>query len=256
MNCIKINLEKMAKVFVKSVCNEIESLDFIQESLNAMCAIKYLNGYKVDLIFSGIYFPNFSGADFIKTPKNLARRIFWTSSFQLETKAFKYDYSIYYILKPIHLKLFVKALKKFKTPFFHINQLGKGKDVLLLNDFYVNAYRRFIKISAPNFLGIKNKELNNCNHMLSHHLKSLLQNIYILTKCMKQYYIEALEECRNQTKDLIKENLEKKDKVILEVLKHYTICRLEKERYKGGLNLLVDNLISYLKNRKMLKFKF
>jgi YesN/AraC family two-component response regulator len=79
MNCIVIDDEKMARVIIKTLCNEIKSLNLVEEFSDAIQAIKYLNENQVDLIFLDIHMPNFSGLDFIKTLKDPPKIIFTTS---------------------------------------------------------------------------------------------------------------------------------------------------------------------------------
>ena len=47
MNCIIIDDEKMARVVLKTLCNEIESLNLIEEFPSAIQAMKFLNDTKM-----------------------------------------------------------------------------------------------------------------------------------------------------------------------------------------------------------------
>lgn len=70
MNCIVIDDEKTARVIIKTLCNEIQDLNLVEEFSDAIEAIKYLNENKIDLIFLDIHMPAFSGVDFINSKKS------------------------------------------------------------------------------------------------------------------------------------------------------------------------------------------
>ncbi|KGL63834.1 LytR/AlgR family response regulator transcription factor [Polaribacter sp. Hel1_85] len=159
MNCIIIDDEKMARVILKTLCNEIESLNILEEFSNAIEAMKYLIENKVDLIFLDIHMPGFSGLDFIKTLKNPPKIIFTTSDPKFAIEAFEYDFIVDYLLKPIELPRFKKAIeraqKKELSSVTEPKQPSKSVDID--NDFYVNIDRRLIKIDLPSIYLIEAK---------------------------------------------------------------------------------------------------
>lgn len=157
MNCIIIDDEKMARVIIRTLCNQIKSLNLIEEFTNAIEAIKFLNENQVDLIFLDIHMPNFSGLDFVKTIKNPPKIIFTTSDPQFAIKAFEYDFIVDYLLKPIELQRFEKAIKKVETQLFFQRQTSQKSELDLINEFYVNIDRRLIKIDLHSIYLIEAK---------------------------------------------------------------------------------------------------
>lgn len=151
MNCIVIDDEQMARVIIKTLCNDIPKLNLVEEFSDAIQAIKYLNENDVDLIFLDIHMPNFSGLDFIKTLKNPPKIIFTTSDPKFAIEAFEYDFIVDYLLKPIELPRFEKAILKAEKLALSGNtskQTAKKVEEVK-NDFYVNIDRRLIKIDLP-----------------------------------------------------------------------------------------------------------
>ncbi|MFQ3181286.1 MAG: two-component system response regulator LytT [Polaribacter sp.] len=149
MNCIIIDDEKLARVVIKTLCQQIDSLNILEEFSNAMEAIKYLNENKVDLIFLDIHMPNFNGLDFIRSLKNPPKIILITSDPVFAIEAFEYDFIIDYLLKPIELARFKKAIEKakakeLKSAYKTIKAKSSINDID--NDFYINIDRRLIKI--------------------------------------------------------------------------------------------------------------
>jgi len=157
MNCIIIDDEEMARVIIRTLCDEINSINLVEEFSGAIQAIKYLNENKVDLIFLDIHMPNFSGLDFIKTLKNPPKIIFTTSDPKFAIEAFEYDFIVDYLLKPIELPRFEKAIKKAEKLKLAQENIISKKEEEVKNDFYVNIDRRLIKIDLPSIYLIQAK---------------------------------------------------------------------------------------------------
>ncbi|MCH3882204.1 MULTISPECIES: LytR/AlgR family response regulator transcription factor [Tenacibaculum] len=159
MNCIIVDDEKMARVIIKTLCNEISSLSIVDEFSNAIQAIKFLNENEIDLIFLDIHMPDFNGLDFIRSLKNPPKIILTTSDPKFAIEAFEYDFIVDYLLKPIELPRFKKAIDKAekkevsKTNASSNTSTSKEID----NDFYVNIDRRLIKIDLPSIYLIEAK---------------------------------------------------------------------------------------------------
>lgn len=174
MNCIVIDDEKMARVIIKTLCEEITNINLVEEFSDAIGAIKYLNENKVDLIFLDIHMPNFTGLDFIKTLKDPPKVIFTTTDSKFALEAFEFDFIVDYLLKPIELERFekaiVKAIKAIDSPKKTVEAKIKEETK---NDFYVNIDRRLIKINLPSiylieakgdYINIKTEEKNYIVH--------------------------------------------------------------------------------------------
>jgi DNA-binding LytR/AlgR family response regulator len=161
MNCIIIDDEKMARVIIKTLCEKVNSLKIVSEFSNAMQAIKFLNENSIDLIFLDIHMPNFNGLDFIKTLKNPPKIILTTSDPKFAIEAFEYDFIVDYLLKPIELSRFEKAINKAQkyrgSESMKNNKNESKSDSETNNDLYVNIDRRLIKIDLPSIYLIEAK---------------------------------------------------------------------------------------------------
>jgi len=184
MNCIIIDDEKLARVIIKTLCEEVKTLTILDEFSNAIDAIKYLNeNDTVDLIFLDIHMPSFTGLDFIKTLKNPPKIILTTSDPQFAIEAFEYDFIVDYLLKPLEATRFKKAITKAekkqipvavtnnKQTTTNTTKTVSGEDYK--NDFYVNIDRRLIKIDIPSiylvqakgdYINIKTEDKNYVVH--------------------------------------------------------------------------------------------
>ncbi|QNM86903.1 response regulator transcription factor [Polaribacter pectinis] len=161
MNCIIVDDEKMARVILKTLCDQVKSLNIVDEFSNAMQAIKFLNSNEIDLIFLDIHMPDFNGLDFIKTLKNPPKIILTTSDPKFAIEAFEYDFIVDYLLKPVELSRFEKAILKAErhqsTVISNDNLSTDNNAIETINDFYVNIDRRLIKIDLPSIYLIEAK---------------------------------------------------------------------------------------------------
>ncbi|TWO32711.1 response regulator transcription factor [Seonamhaeicola sediminis] len=159
MNCIIIDDEATARTILAQLCSNVPSLNILEEFPNAIQAIKYLNQNEVDLIFLDIHMPDFTGFDFIETIKNPPKIILTTSDSQFAIEAFEYDCIVDYLVKPIALPRFEKAIKKAESVTSVLTQAPENDKVETIsgNDLYVNIDRRLIKIDIPSIYLIEAK---------------------------------------------------------------------------------------------------
>ena len=147
MNCIIIDDEEMARAIITQMVVACSELKLVQEFPNAVQAIKFLNHTEVDLIFLDIHMPDFTGFDFIQSLKNPPKVILVTSDKNFAIEAFEYECVIDYLVKPISLDRFQKAIQKANFYKIALKTLEVKPTVEdNANEFYVNIDRRLIKI--------------------------------------------------------------------------------------------------------------
>ncbi len=152
MKCIIIDDEATARAIIAHLCSSVDGLEVLEEFPNAIQAIKFLNKNNVDLIFLDIHMPDFTGFDFIDTLKNPPKVVLTTSDKNLAFEAFEYDCIVDYLLKPVTLPRFLKAIQKVEStavpvPVMEVAKKdGAKEDNLPQKELYVNIDRRLIKI--------------------------------------------------------------------------------------------------------------
>ncbi|MDO5981075.1 LytR/AlgR family response regulator transcription factor [Flavivirga spongiicola] len=176
MNCIIIDDEATARAIISQLCTNIPSLNILEEFPNAIEAIKYLNQNNVDLIFLDIHMPDFTGFDFIQTLKNPPKIILTTSDANFAIEAFEYDCIVDYLVKPITLPRFEKAIQKAKATTSETVKNTEPADAVETasgNDLYINIDRRLIKLDIPSiylieakgdYINVKTEEKNYTVH--------------------------------------------------------------------------------------------
>jgi DNA-binding LytR/AlgR family response regulator len=161
MNCIIVDDEATARAIVGKLCRDFKDLDVIGEFPNAMQAIKFLNQNEIDLIFLDIHMPDFTGFDFIQTLKNPPKIILTTSDKNLAIEAFEYDCIVDYLVKPIAMPRFEKAIQKaqkFDVPKNQAKEyIEKVETKSEENELYINIDRRLVKIELSSIYLIEAK---------------------------------------------------------------------------------------------------
>ena len=146
MNCIIIDDEIMAIAIIAQMISSHKDMIVLEEFSNAIKAIKYLNQNQVDVIFLDIHMPDFTGFDFIQTIKNPPKVILITSDKNFAIEAFEYECIVDYLVKPITVDRFEKAVQKLKSAKEIVKTIEEKLPADTDTEFYINIDRRLIKI--------------------------------------------------------------------------------------------------------------
>ncbi|CAM1342343.1 LytR/AlgR family response regulator transcription factor [Tenacibaculum amylolyticum] len=163
MNCLIIDDETAARTIIEQLCKSEGSLNVIEQFSNAIQAIKFLNQNEVDLIFLDIHMPDFTGFDLIQTLKKPPKVILTTSDAKFAIDAFEYECIVDYLVKPVTLPRFLKAIdkaKKFTIGSKEENALNNTNSEEAKEEdsqLYVNIDRRLIKIEIPSIYLVEAK---------------------------------------------------------------------------------------------------
>lgn len=187
MKAIVIDDEITARMIIKQVADDISGLNIVEEFSNALQAIKYLNKNTVDVIFLDIHMPDFTGFDFIESLKNPPKIVLTTSDRNFALEAFEYKFVVDYLVKPIELERFKKAIDKVKT-FKLVDEVvvpvkQQQEDQDTENTLYVNVDRRLVKIDIPSISIIEAKgdyikiKTEDKNHIVHSSLKKIVEKL-------------------------------------------------------------------------------
>ena len=113
LKCIIVDDEPVARQLLKEFVNEIEYLELVGESENALRAIPLLENNDIDIIFLDINMPKINGIDFLKSSK-LDLNIIITTAYPIYAVE-AYGLNVLdYLVKPIPFERFLKACNKAK----------------------------------------------------------------------------------------------------------------------------------------------
>lgn len=184
MKCIIIDDENMARTIISKMVSDHTDLDVVDTFPNAISAIKYLNQNEVDVIFLDIHMPDFTGFDFIQTLKNPPQIILVTSDRNFAIEAFEYDCIVDYLVKPLAVERFIKAIDKLKAKSkkgVSSQKMEDPKDTS--KEFYVNIDRRLIKIDIPSIKVVEARgdyihiKMEGGNHTVHSTLKKIEEKL-------------------------------------------------------------------------------
>lgn len=150
VKCIIVDDEAAARAIVRHLCSQVDHLKVVDDFPNAMQAIKFLNKNEIDLIFLDIHMPDFTGFDFIDTLKNPPKIILTTSDKNFAIEAFSYECIVDYLVKPINLPRFQKAVQKAEKFVSNVDSTPLKSNASKVDpaekEMFVNIDRRLIKI--------------------------------------------------------------------------------------------------------------
>ncbi len=200
MNCIIIDDEAAARMIIQQLCNQVNGLNVLEEFPNAIQAIKFLNQQEVDLIFLDIHMPDFTGFDFIQSLKNPPQIILTTSDRNFAIEAFEYDCIADYLVKPVELDRFKRAVNKAES---RMNTLvaesPTSEEDSKKEELYINIDRRLIKIDIPtiylveakgDYIQIKTEDKNYTVHSTLKKIEDKLPSTLFL-KVHRSYIINV-----------------------------------------------------------------
>ncbi|MDQ3277953.1 MAG: LytTR family DNA-binding domain-containing protein [Bacteroidota bacterium] len=112
MKCLIVDDNKMARMALKQLVSQIQSLEIVAECTNAMEAYNQLGANPVDLLFLDIEMPDISGIDLIKKLGNKKPLIiFTTAKKDYAVEAFELNV-VDYLVKPVPQARLLQAVEK------------------------------------------------------------------------------------------------------------------------------------------------
>lgn len=164
MKCIIIDDEPLALELLEDFVSKIPYLELVASCSNAFEATTILQTQKIDLIFTDIEMPDFSGIDFIKSLEVKPLFIFTTAYSHYAVEGFNLN-AIDYLVKPIPFHRFLKAVTRAhnllqlkveeKTPivnsqvtpkFIFVKSEYENLKINLADIKYIESLKDYIKI--------------------------------------------------------------------------------------------------------------
>lgn len=156
MTCIIVDDEPLARQGLAMMMSNIASLELLDSFSNPLAANDYLRKTKVDLMFLDINMPELSGLDFLRSLKDAPMVIFTTAYPQYALDSYELD-AIDYLVKPIRIERFLKAVNKAENHLKLIEQSGGANQIDRIEEDYIfiKADRKFFKVYFKDILYIE-----------------------------------------------------------------------------------------------------
>ena len=156
MTCIIVDDEPLARQGMELNIANVSTLQLLGSFSNALAASDFLRKENVDLMFLDINMPELSGLDFLKSLREAPMVIFTTAYPQYALESYELE-AIDYLVKPIRIERFLKAVNKAENYLKLLQQDGNGSQVEKIEDDYVfiKADRKYFKIYFKDILYIE-----------------------------------------------------------------------------------------------------
>ena len=129
--CLIVDDEPVAQRILERYLSNLSEYEHIASCNNALEAYDYLNNYDIDLLFLDLEMPRLKGLNFLKTLKSRPQIIIVTAFREFAVDGFDMDV-LDYLLKPVSLERFIKALNKFRAQQSELMTHQKAKDHIFL----------------------------------------------------------------------------------------------------------------------------
>jgi DNA-binding LytR/AlgR family response regulator len=151
--CLLVDDEPLAIEVLQSHIDSVEQLEVVGTCNSAFKAMEFLKENPVDLIFLDIQMPKLTGTAFMKTLQSPPKVIFTTAFKEYAADAFELN-AIDYLLKPISLERFLRAINKL--PNINLGEAQNKQELADNSGFtYFRADRKMIKLFYDEILYIE-----------------------------------------------------------------------------------------------------
>ncbi len=155
MKCIIIDDEPLAREGIRLNAQDVHFLEIVGEFNQALEANNFLSANEVDLMFLDIEMPGVSGLDFLRSLKKRPLVILTTAYPQYALESYELD-AVDYLVKPIRLDRFIKAVNKAKELHELLQLAGQASSVEIAQDYiYIKSDRKYIKVFFKDIAFIK-----------------------------------------------------------------------------------------------------
>ena len=217
--------EVLARNVLEEYCAKIDTFELVLSTGNPLEFVNFVQQNQLDLIFLDIEMPELNGLEILRSLINPPKVILTTaySEYALES----YEYGVVdYLLKPIKLGRFLKAINKVSVPTEIAPQKSSTKEELQIKHDgmpvnipfesiqYIQSFGNYLKVFTDARMYLISETLTNITTTLSDSFqrthKSYIANLKRVSKATRTYlHIENKEIPVSATyKILVQEKLE------------------------------------------------
>jgi len=204
---IKIGIvddEALARKVLEEYCSKIDNFELVFSSGNSLEFVNFIQQNEVDLIFLDIEMPELNGMEILRSMIHPPKVILTTaySEYALES----YNYGVVdYLLKPIKLERFLKAINKVSTSKIAEPKENKKKEELQIKHDglplnvsfesiqYIQSFGNYLKIFTDSRMYLISETLINITTLLPENFqrthKSYIANLNRITKATRTHLV-------------------------------------------------------------------
>ena len=199
-----IDDEMLARKVLEDYCAKIDKLEIALSTGNPLEFINYTRQQELDLIFLDIAMPELNGMEVLRSMINPPKVILTTaySEYALES----YNYGVVdYLLKPIKIERFLKAINKVSASLITSSQKDRGSEELQIKHdgipvniyfksiLYIQSFGNYLKIFTDARMYLVTETLINITDQLPKNFqrthKSYIANLDRVTKASRTHLL-------------------------------------------------------------------
>lgn len=154
LNVLIVDDEPLALDVLETYIGQMPELRLVKRCSNALEANEALKNYEIDLMFLDIQMPQLTGIDFVKTLTKPPMVVFTTAYANYAIQGFDLN-ALDYLLKPISLERFMKAVNKAMDQSDLMSSSNGGQSLESADFFFVKADKKLVKVNFEDILYIE-----------------------------------------------------------------------------------------------------
>lgn len=155
IRCLLVDDEPPALDILRAHASSTPILEVVGECHHAIAAFDFIQKYPVDLIFLDVHLPKLLGTDFLKTIQRPPKVILTTAFKEYALDGFELG-AVDYLLKPISLERFLKAVNKILNIDPRTEQdLKESSQAASQRFLYFRVDRKMVKVLVDEILYVE-----------------------------------------------------------------------------------------------------
>ena len=154
MNVIIVDDEPLALEVLETYVSQIPELKLVAKCNNALEANEALRNHQVDLMFLDIQMPQITGIEFLKSLERPPMAIFTTAYDNYAVEGFELN-AVDYLMKPISLDRFMKAVNKARENHDRLNDSSGGGQEDGAEFIFVKSDKKLVKLFYKDIIYIE-----------------------------------------------------------------------------------------------------
>ncbi len=202
---IKIGIiddEILARQVLDEYCSKIDNFELVLSTGNPLEFVNFMRHKEVDLIFLDIEMPELNGMEILRSMVKAPKVILTTAYSEYALESYNYDV-VDYLLKPIKIERFVKAINKFSASKITQAEKDSGSEELQIEHdgmpvnisfksiLYIQSFGNYLKIFTDSRMYLISETLINITNLLSENFqrthRSYIINLDRVTKSTRAY---------------------------------------------------------------------
>lgn len=159
LQCIFVEDEAPARALLRSYAERTPALEVIEIFENALDASDFLADNEIDLIFTDVTMPRFSGIDMIRTLRKRPHVIIITANPEFAVDGFDLEV-VDFLVKPVSFERFVKSINKVIDRIENKTSLKKDEEVddedeYSVSSIYVKESGKVIRVDYDEIVAVE-----------------------------------------------------------------------------------------------------